>query len=121
MNKLNSILCERCGERLEVFSENSSKGSRCPGCGWSVVTTDIPGIKIDETKYEVKCGGDYKNKDHIKAVSEVVGCNFVVAREILKKDLSLVFVGQAVEVLRVKGVLLSAGVYCVISPEFKWG
>lgn len=114
------MLCERCGGGLEIFNENSTKGLRCPECGWSVVTTNISGIKIDEAKYEVWCGGDYKNKDHIKAVSEVVGCNFIMSREILKKDSSLVFVGQAVDVLRVKNILLSAGLYCVVSPEFKW-
>ncbi|NBF01551.1 hypothetical protein GV819_04530 [Pseudomonas sp. Fl5BN2] len=85
------------------------------------MTKNISGIKVDETKYEVRCGGDYKNKDHIKAVSEVMGCNFIMSREILKKDLSLVFVGQAVDVLRVKGVLVSVGVYFAVSPQFKWG
>ncbi|MFS2096388.1 hypothetical protein ACCC96_25635 [Pseudomonas sp. Pseusp11] len=82
--------------------------------------TNIPGIKVDETKYEVRCHGDYQDKAHIKAISEVTGCNYLTSRNMLQKGLVLVFVGQAEEVLRVRNVLVFAGVVCEITPDFNW-
>jgi hypothetical protein len=84
------------------------------------VTTNIPRIKVDEAKYEVRCRGDCQDKVHIRAVSEVTGCNFLTSRNMLQKDLVLVFAGQAEEVLRVRNVLVPAGVVCEITPDFNW-
>ena len=105
---------------MEDFKESSAQGLRCANCGWSVVMTHISGVKIDETKYEVSCRGDYQNEAHIRAVSEVAGYNFLTSRATLQKGLSLVFTGQAVEVLRVRNVLVSAGLECTIEPDFNW-
>lgn len=121
MKRSDFIACERCGGELKIFEEASAQGLVCASCGWSVVTTHIPDIKVDETKYEVYCSGDYKNEVHIRAVSEVVGCNFLMARKTLEHGRSLVFIGQAEEVLRVRNTLASAGLVCVISPDFNWG
>lgn len=120
MEKTYLMTCEQCGGELASFREGSTLGMKCTRCGWSVVTTDIPGIKVDETKYEVRCRGDYQDKTHIKAVSEVTGCNFLTSRNTLQKGLALVFVGQAEEVLRVRNILVSAGVVCEITPDFNW-
>ena len=113
------MMCERCGGELAGFREGSAQGVKCR-CGWSVVTTDIPAIKVDETKYEVRCRGDYQNKVHIRVFSEVTGCNFLTSKNTLKKGLALVFVGQAEEVFRVRNILVSAGVVCEITPDFSW-
>jgi hypothetical protein len=84
------------------------------------VTTNIQGVKVDERKYEVRCRGDYQDKAHIRAVSEVTGSNFLTSRNMLQKGLVLVFVGEAEEVLRVRTILVSAGVVCEITPDFNW-
>lgn len=121
MKSSDFIACERCGGELKNFEEASTQGLKCASCGWSVVTTHVPDIKVDEAKYEVCCSGDYKNEAHIRAVSEVVGCNFLTARKTLERGRSLVFVGQAEEVLRVRDILVSAGLLCTISHDFNWG
>lgn len=105
---------------MEIFKEGSAQGLMCTDCGWSVVTTHISGIKVDETKYEVGCSGDYQSEVHIRAVSEVAGYNFLMSRKTLQKGPSLVFAGQAVEVLRVRNILVSAGLDCTIEPDFNW-
>ncbi|WP_152035092.1 hypothetical protein [Pseudomonas ovata] len=120
MKKNYFMVCERCGGRLENLKEGSAQGLRCADCGWSVVTTHISGIKVDEAKYEVSCSGDYKNEAHIRAVSEVAGHNFLTCRKTLQKGISLVFIGQALEVLKVKNTLVSAGLDCTVEPELNW-
>lgn len=105
---------------MENFKEGSAQGLRCADCGWSIVTTHISGVKVDETNYEVGCSGDYKNEVHIRAVSEVTGFNFLTSRKILQKGRALVFSGQAMDVLWVRNILISAGLDCTIEPDFNW-
>jgi ribosomal protein S27E len=120
MKKFYSMVCEQCGGRLEIFKEGSAQGVKCADCGWTVATTHISGVKIDEKRYEVSCSGDYKNEAHIRAVSEVTGYNFLTSRKTLQKGRSLVFTGQAMEVLRVRKILISAGLDCNVEPDFNW-
>ncbi|WP_445571471.1 hypothetical protein [Pseudomonas sp. E102] len=120
MSKPNFMLCERCGGDLKIFKEASAQGVRCADCGWSVVTTHIEEIKLDEVEYSVSCVGDYKSEAHVRVVSDVAGCNFLVSRKKLQSGSFLVFVGQAEEVLRVRNALVSVGIECNISPDFKW-
>lgn len=121
MDKMSSLACEVCGGRLEVFNEGSAQGLKCVNCEWSLVTTQIPEIRVDEQEYDVRCDGDFKSVAHIKAVAEVSGLNFLEAREALKGGHFVVFSGQAVDVLRVKEILGSVGVWYSIEPDFKWG
>lgn len=121
MSESDCITCERCGGKLKLFKEASAQGLKCYDCGWSVVTTHIADIKLDEIEYRVSCVGDYKNVAHLKIVSDVAGCNFLVARKELQSGRFLVFVGQAEEVLRVRNALVNVGIECSISPDFNWG
>ena len=114
------MACEQCRGELSVYREGSAQGVKCSQCGWSVVTTHIPQIKVDETQYEVRCRGDYQNKAHVKAVSEVTGRNFLSSRTALQREFALVFVGQAAKVLQVRNTLVSAGMTCEIIPDFCW-
>lgn len=120
MKKNNFSACEQCGGHLEYFKEGSAEGVRCQRCGRSLVTTHIADIKLDTVEYEVFCRGDYKNKAHIRAVSEVAGCNFIMARKKLQSGLFFAFSGQALDTLHVRNIFIAAGMYCVISPDFKW-
>ncbi|WP_139315664.1 hypothetical protein [Pseudomonas sp. PA27(2017)] len=121
MKEDESVLCSRCGSGLEFFEEGSISGQRCLCCGLSVVTTNLSGIKTDSNIYEVSCSGDYRNEAHVRAVSAVSGFNFIAARKRLKEGHFSVFSGEAVDVLKVKNTLVSAGVYCTVEPDFPWG
>jgi hypothetical protein len=120
MNESYPTACEQCRGELVVFNEGSTQGTRCDLCGWSVVTTNMPGIQLDECRYEVRCRGDYWNQTQIRAVSEVTGHNFLMSRDMLQQGSTLVFSGQAKSVLRVRNILVSAGVACEITPDFCW-
>ncbi len=106
---------------MQPLLEESTQGVSCPKCGWSVVTTHISEIKLDTVKYEVHINkGNYRNEEHIKAVSKISGMNFLSARKVLKETQPLVFKGEAIDILQVRKTLVSAGLGCLIYPEFPW-
>ena len=106
---------------MEARQDGSTQGLYCTKCDWSVVTTHIPEIWLDETEYEVRvCGGDYRNEQHVKVVSKVSCTNFLASRRLLQDTQPLVFTGKAVDVVRARASLVAAGMTCVISPEFRW-
>ncbi|WP_416768938.1 hypothetical protein ACMGT0_15885 [Pseudomonas sp. RHF3.3-3] len=114
------MMCERCGGELVAFKEGSTGGMKCLACGWSLVATDIHGIKLDDKDYEVFCFGDYKNKNHVMAVSKASGCNFLESREGLRQGEFLAFCGKAIDILKVFDDLVDAGLKCSIKPDFIW-
>jgi hypothetical protein len=104
---------------MEIRREGSVHGLLCKQCGWSLVTSYIPAIQLDETDYEVRArGADYRNEGHVRAVSELSGCNFLDARKLLQQVEPVVFRGKAPDVLRARNVLSAAGLGCQILPPF---
>jgi hypothetical protein len=104
---------------MEPRREGSAHGLFCKSCDWSVVTTRIPAILLDETIYEVRLmGGDFRNDAHVKAVAEVSGRNFLGARKLLQERESLVYKGLAPAVARAEAVLTAAGISVQITPPF---
>ncbi len=121
MTSISQVVCEKCGSLMEARQEGSTQGLYCTGCDWSVVTTHIPEIRIDATEYEVRVSrGDYRNEQHVKAVSKVSNTNFLASRKLLQDTQPLVFRGEAVDVVRVREILVAAGISCAISPELRW-
>ena len=111
--------CAKCGGQTEPRREGSVQGLFCSQCGWSLVTTYIPAIDLDEADYELRaCDGDYRNERHIRAVSEASGRNFLAARKLLQQREPVVFKGKAPDVLRAQGVLAVAGLGYRILPPF---
>lgn len=50
----------------------------------------------------------------------MTGYSFLTSRKTIQKGISLVFTGQAMEVLEVRNTLVSAGLDCTVEPEFNW-
>ncbi|QXI30702.1 hypothetical protein [Pseudomonas vanderleydeniana] len=121
MANFSSTACEQCAGELVSFKEGSVCGSKCLACGWSLVTTDISGIKFDETNYEIFCVGDYKDKAHVTCVSKASGFGFLKSRENLCQGEFVVFCGKAVDILKIRDELVVAGLRCSIKPDFIWG
>ncbi len=104
---------------MELLREGSTQGLLCKSCGWSVVTTQIAAMLLDETIYEVHLrDGDFRNETHVKAVAEVSGRNFLGARKLLQERESLVYKGNAPEVARAEAALTAAGISIRITPPF---
>jgi hypothetical protein len=72
-----TIKCEKCGAVAEYRVTGSTKGVFCTECDWAIVTTHIPKIQQDITKYKiVLLHADINNKHHIKAIADITGRNF---------------------------------------------
>ena len=114
-------ICPECGAGLKGFVEGSSMGSRCPKCGWSVVTTYIPPIQEDGHEYTiVLVAGGAATREAIRAVSRIAMCNFVEARRLIAGAPIELFTGFAAEVLTHKNNLEAAGVPIEVHPNFPY-
>lgn len=114
-------ICPECGAGLKGFVEGSSMGSRCPKCGWSVVTTFAPPIMEDERGYTiVLVPGGAASGEALRAVSRIAMCNFVEARRLIAGAPIELFTGFAAEVLTHKNNLEAAGVPIEVHPNFPY-
>ena len=113
--------CEKCGSDTEYRVEGSTEGLFCTKCDWAIVTTHIPKIAQDITRYKVfLSSADFENIDHVKAVSKVSIQNLVQARKMIQERRPLLFEGEAIEVDKVRYVLSSVGVKYEIEPNFPY-
>ncbi|WP_259758238.1 hypothetical protein [Pseudomonas sp. GCEP-101] len=112
--------CESCGSILEPLRSGSSQGLICKKCGWSIVTTNISPIYLDERIYKITCRGDYRDKSHVMAVAKITSSNLLSSREMLKKGDFLIFSGQAPDIIRVIDILKRASIEYSIDPYFEW-
>ena len=82
--------CEHCGTDTDYRAEGSTEGFFCPKCNWALVTTHIPKITQDITKYSVYLtSANYKNKDHLKILAKLANINLLQARGLVQKEDSL--------------------------------
>lgn len=121
MNISTNRVCEECGSPLEVRAEGSTQGLYCTKCDWAVVTTGMPEIRRDTAIYEVfVTGGNFKDEQQVKVISEVSGENFLAARKLLQMPGKTVFRGRAAKVVEVRDALEKAGIHYKIEPMFKY-
>lgn len=114
-------ICPECGTDLEGFIEGSSMGSRCPACGWSVVTTFATPILEDEQEYTIiLIPGGTPTREALKTISLIAMCNYVAAREMMASAPTTLFEGRATEVLARKNELEDAGVPIEVQPDFPY-
>jgi hypothetical protein len=114
-------ICEECGGEVEFRRQGSIQGLFCTHCGWSVVTTFIPEIKLDRSIYTVRVRtADFHNAGHVRAVASVASLNFPAARRLLQEEAPVIYQGMAPEVVRVRAVLADAGLATEITPVFRY-
>jgi hypothetical protein len=116
------LVCEKCGSPVECRRQGSTQGLFCTKCDWSVVTTHLPEIFLDELSYKVSVtSGDHKNSEHLKVIAKLTGANFLAARELLfAKNEFAVFMVKAPQVAEVRKELELAGLSYEITPSFPW-
>lgn len=116
-----SYVCGSCGGPSEARIQGSTHGVYCTQCDWAVVTTYFSEIKRDSALYEITIsGGDYRDQRQVKAVSEILGVNFLAARVLLGPSSGPVFKGRATEIFGVRKALVEAGIPHEIVPHFKY-
>ena len=89
--------CEKCGAAMKTMHEESGTTIKCPNCGWNIATTMSLTIVEDETDYSIYICGSYKaNIERLKAVSEIVGGNFLDAKRYLSGEIKAALIhGEA--------------------------
>lgn len=116
-----NLRCPDCGAPTETINGRRIVGTRCTSCSWSVITTYTPPIEQDGTQYVVKVrSGDPHNKRQVKLIAQLIGGNFLQARQLMQQVDPTVFIGRASEVLAVRQTLANADFVVVIEPDFKW-
>jgi hypothetical protein len=93
----------------------------CPNCGWGVVTTYMPPIKQDVTKYEILLSENLSPKpNQLRALSHISGANFLQVKKLLESDDSFLFKGKATDVLPIKKELEQEEIAFRITPDFSY-
>ncbi len=96
---MNLILCEKCGSRIQGKNFDSTSGLFCTNCDWCIVTTYIPEIVEDVTKYRVfLLNANSKNINQIKVLSKIANTNYLKAKKMIEYENTLIFEGRASEV-----------------------
>jgi hypothetical protein len=118
---IGEIVCENCGNEAVYRILGLCQGCFCIKCDWNVVTTYLPKNLIDDTNYEIYIvNADFKNIRHIKAYAKAKGVNFITSRAQILAGETVLFSGQAMEVLKIKQMLEAQGVFHSIVPKFPY-
>lgn len=110
--------CSNCNIEMTYFVEGQCCGWKCPMCGDALVTTYYTELEMDNTIYSVLVSADCDaNASKIKAVSEVLGCNYLQAKEKIATGFSVseVFASDAAKILK---LIKEAGLSYQTTPEF---
>ena len=113
--------CENCGSDIQFKIEGSTKGFFCTKCDWAIVTTYIPEIAQDITKYKMYLLFlDLHNKEQIKALSKVANINFLQARKMAQKKRPLIVQDEALVINEAKELFNSLSIQYEIEPNFPY-
>lgn len=115
------MICPECGSDTISRIEGSSLVIECPKCGWSVATSHIDPIFEDETVYTVTvANGNVPDKAALKAVSSVIGENYIAAKRALESPGTVLLRGRAPEVRECVDRLTDSNVAFEVSPRFPY-
>lgn len=113
--------CEKCGADTEFRVEGSTEGFFCTRCDWALVTTRIPAIAQDISKYKMYLlSADPHNKDQLKALSEVANVNFLQARKMAQEERPLIIQDEALAIDKAKKLFDELSIKYEIEPDFPY-
>ena len=113
--------CEECGADTEYRVEGSTEGFFCTKCDWALVTTRIPTIAQDITKYRIYLvSADQHNKEQVKVIADVANINFLQARKLVQEEKPVILQGEAVEIDKARNLLNDVNVEYIIEPNFPY-
>ncbi|MEM9638011.1 MAG: hypothetical protein AAGA94_10230 [Pseudomonadota bacterium] len=123
MLQTKALECEYPNCEAEAKVEGSTQGLYCAKCQkWLVAATYIPAIDSDMQVYRIiMVSGDFRNTEHVKAISNVSNVNFLQARNALRETAAEVIRDKARTVQTAASLLNDAGIRYRIEPDFPYG
>lgn len=116
-----NALCEKCGAVMEVRKQSTTEGVFCPSCGWAVVTSHVPEMLQDITKYKMYLlSADPQNKEQLKAVSGVANVNFLQAKKMSQEERPLVVEDEALAINEARKTFDKLSIRYEIEPTFPY-
>ena len=114
------MICEKCGNEMNVVKQELSCSCICPKCNWGWATSCIAPIKADNVLYSVSIEKtDISDMLAIKAISKSKNCNFLEAKAFLSQG-GIVLQALAPEIKTVCEKLTNSGTNYTITPEFPY-
>ncbi len=115
------VLCEKCGHEMTSFREGHDCGMICHTCGWGWATSYFDPYETDRTEYHILLAASYKPLiADIRVVSEIANCNYIEAKKLIENAPVEIYCGQAMDIMKIRERLDSAGIKFVIKPEFPY-
>jgi hypothetical protein len=113
--------CPRCGAELHEREAGASYVVECSsGCGWCAVTTNENTPAFDQQRYDVFLVTDLP----VSLAAARAGVALARPAHNLRAAVSgsepVVEAAEALEVLRVAGILARRGLAIRVEPEFRW-
>ena len=114
------MICEKCGNELNVGKQELSCSCICPNCHGGWATSCIAPIKADNVLYSVIIEKtDISDMGAVKAISKAKNCNFLEAKAFLSQG-GIVLQALAPEIKAVSEKLTNSGINYTITPEFPY-
>lgn len=113
--------CPDCANILTNTHDDSTEIWKCSNCGWEVVTTYTPQIQQDTKDYEIFLMKNLSPKvNQIRTLARISGLNFIETKRMLALDDSLLFKGNAVDILPIKTKLEQEDIEFRIIPNYNY-
>ena len=114
------MICEKCGNEMNVVKQELSCSCICPKCNWGWATSCIDPIKADNILYSVSIEKtDISDMGAVKVISKAKNCNFLEAKTFLLQG-GIVLQALAPEIKAVCEKLTNLGINYTITPEFPY-
>lgn len=112
------MLCEKCKTKMIHVCEDSVQGWSCPVCGWGILTTYIDKTHQDMTEYSIYIKSVTNvDVDKIKVISRIAGVNYLVAKQMLKKEGVCILKAKAVDIKKAIWELENANIPFEVTPK----
>ena len=115
------MTCPKCNAELTSEVKGSTLLLTCGECGWSVATSYIEPIFLDETTYRLALdAGNPASKPVLAAVSAAAGGNYLSAKKLVESAPVVLSEDLAPEVMRIARILADGSVSYSIAPDFPY-
>ena len=115
------MTCPKCNGELASEVRGSTLLLTCGKCGWSVATSSVEPVFLDETTYRlVLDAGNPASRPVLAAVSSVAGGNCLSAKRLVESAPVTLAEDLAPETMRLARILADGGVDYSVMPEFPY-